>query len=435
MIDGISLAMFGFLAQLWGGNPQSLPLGAVVSWQQAKIFDIPTQEDPVVTSLIQDYLQELAAKGYDPNRQGIWMRTEWAYLAQQREDLPVSAASLTKVATSLAVMDKWGLDHRFETRFYTLGTLQNGVLTGDLVIEGGYDPLFVWEEAIAVGNALNQLGLQKITGNIIITGPFAMNFKTEPAIAGNLLKQALDSSQWSPFVEKQYQALPANTPRPQVTIAGTVQPQSTLPPNAQLLLRHQSLPVAQLLKQMNIYSNNDMAEMFAQSVGGATVVAQTASRLAHISASEIQLKNGSGLAIENRLSPRAVTQLFMTLEDKLKAVNLSLSDLFPVMGRDRQGTLQWRNMPQGLTVKTGTLNQVSALTGMIPTQERGIVWFTIINSGSNFDRLRAEQDKLLQRLAQHWQILPTNLNPGPTDKINLGDPARNLAENSTPKGV
>jgi D-alanyl-D-alanine carboxypeptidase/D-alanyl-D-alanine-endopeptidase (penicillin-binding protein 4) len=92
-------------------------------------------------------------------------------------------------------------------------------------------------------------------------------------------------------------------------------------------------------------------------------------------------------------------------------------------------------MPQGLTVKTGTLNQVSALTGMIPTQERGIVWFTIINSGSNFERLRAEQDKLLQRLAQHWQILPTNLNPGPTDKINLGDPARNLAENSNPKGV
>jgi D-alanyl-D-alanine carboxypeptidase/D-alanyl-D-alanine-endopeptidase (penicillin-binding protein 4) len=402
----------------------------MVAWQQARIFDVPTQEDPVVTSLIQDYLAELAAKGYEPNRQGIWMRTEWAYLAQQREDIPVSAASLTKVATSLAAMDKWGLDHRFETRFYSLGTLENGLLTGDLVIEGDYDPLFVWEEAIAVGNALNQLGIQKITGNMIVTGNFAMNFKTDPEIAGTLLKQALDASQWSPLIAKQYQAMPPQTPRPQVAIAGTVQPQPAVPPNAQLLLRHQSAPLAPLLKQMNIYSNNDMAEMLARSVGGATVVAETASRLANIPASEIQLKNGSGLAVENRLSPRAVTQLFMTLEDKLKTANLSLADLFPVMGRDRKGTLEWRNLPKGLTVKTGTLNQVSALTGMIPTQERGIVWFTIINGGPNFDRLRAGQDKLLQRLAQHWQILPTNLNSGPTDKIYLGDPARNLAVNS-----
>jgi len=151
--------------------------------------------------------------------------------------------------------------------------------------------------------------------------------------------------------------------------------------------------------------------------------------LAKISSEEIQLKNGSGLAVENRISPRAVTLMFMALQEKLKSTTLNLSDLFPVMGRDRDGTLQWRNMPPGLTVKTGTLNQVSALAGIIPTQERGMVWFTIINGGSNFDRLRAEQDKVLQRLSQHWQILPTALNPGPTDQVYLGDPSRNLANN------
>jgi D-alanyl-D-alanine carboxypeptidase/D-alanyl-D-alanine-endopeptidase (penicillin-binding protein 4) len=83
-------------------------------------------------------------------------------------------------------------------------------------------------------------------------------------------------------------------------------------------------------------------------------------------------------------------------------------------------------MPKGLAVKTGTLNQVSALAGIIPTRERGVVWFTVINGGPNFDRLRAEQDKLLQRLAQHWQVLPEELTPGPTDTVQLGDPSRTL---------
>ncbi len=115
----------------------------------------------------------------------------------------------------------------------------------------------------------------------------------------------------------------------------------------------------------------------------------------------------------------------MALQEKLKPTSMTLADFFPVMGRDRKGTLEWRSMPKGLTVKTGTLNQVSALAGIIPTQERGIVWFTIINGGSNFDRLRAEQDKVLQRLAKHWTILPTDLNPGPNDEIFLGDPSRN----------
>jgi D-alanyl-D-alanine carboxypeptidase/D-alanyl-D-alanine-endopeptidase (penicillin-binding protein 4) len=357
------------------------------------------------------------------------MQSEWAYLVENHQDTPVSAASLTKVATTLASIDKWDLNHRFETRIYAIGTVTNGVLQGDLLIEGGGDPLFVWEEAIALGNALNQLGIKQVTGDLIITGNFAMNFKNDSTITGSLLKQAVNSSQWSGLIKKAHTELPKDTPRPTVEIEGSIQSQAAIPTDAQLLLRHQSLPLSSLLKQMNIYSNNDMAEMLAEEIGGAAVIMEKVSQLAKIPSEEIQLKNGSGLAVENRISPRAVTLMFMALQEKLKSTNLNLSDLFPVMGRDRDGTLQWRNMPPGLTVKTGTLNQVSALAGIIPTQERGMVWFTIINGGSNFDRLRAEQDKVLQRLSQHWQILPTALNPGPTDQVFLGDPSRNLASN------
>ena len=430
LAEFLSLAILGLFSGL-GGNGQPLQ-GTEVGWQTAKVFDVPTQTDPVITGIINDYLDRLVSLGNDRDRQGIWLQSEWAFLADNHADNAFPAASLTKVATSLATLDKWGLDHQFVTRFYADGPIQNGVLQGNLIIEGGYDPLFVWEEAIAVGNALNQLGIQEITGDLVIVGNFAMNFKTEPDITGALFKQAINESQWSGLIEQQFADLPPATPRPLVKILGQITNQATVPPNAQPLLDHQSLPVAALLKQMNIYSNNDMAEMFANSVGGAAVVNQTALRLAQMPASGIQLQNGSGLGVDNRLSPQAVTRLYQALQAQLQPHGMNIDDLFPVMGRDRRGTLEWRGMPKGLTVKTGTLNEVSALAGTIPTQERGTVWFSIINGGPNFDRLRAEQDKMLQRIAQHWQISAQDLASGPTDEILLGDPQRNQRSTPTP---
>lgn len=423
MINPIHLALLSFFFPFGGGEP---PRGQPVAWDGAKIFDLPTQTEPQVTAIIEDYLDRLTALGYARERQGIWMQSEWAYLAQNQETQAAPAASLTKIATSLAVLDHWGLEHRFTTRVYGLGTLEKGVLRGDLIIQGGYDPLFVWEEAIALGNALNQLGIREITGDLIVVGPLAMNFEGEPAVVGALLKQALDESQWSPLINEAHAKLPPGTPRPQVKINGAVESLAQVPEGAQFLLARQSPTLAQLVKQMNIYSNNDMAEILGASIGGPAVVAQNAARLARIPAGEIQLENASGLGVDNRLSPRAVTLLYQALAQKIAPAGMTLGDILPVMGRDRKGTLEWRSLPKGLAVKTGTLNQVSALAGIIPTQERGVVWFTVINGGPNFERLRAEQDKLLQRLARHWQVLPEELTPGPTDTVQLGDPTRTV---------
>ena len=302
--------------------------------------------------------------------------------------------------------------------------LRGGILQGDLIVEGGGDALFVWEEGIAVGNALNQLGIREVAGNLIVLGNFYCNFKSDPLIAGELLKVALDETQWSTPIEKQYQSLPIKTARPQVAIAGSVQRGNQLPTNARLLLSRQSLPLSEILKQMNIYSNNEMSEMLARDVGGADVVARIAAKAANVPADEIQLINGSGLGVENRISPRAAVNLFIALEHQLESTGVSVSDLFPVAGRDRNGTMQWRNIPEGVTVKTGTLAQVSALAGIIPTQERGPVWFAILNYGNNFERFRVEQDRLLQQLANHWQVLPDKVTPPTTQDIYLGDPSR-----------
>ena len=76
-------------------------------------------------------------------------------------------------------------------------------------------------------------------------------------------------------------------------------------------------------------------------------------------------------------------------------------------------------------IKTGTLAQVSALAGEIPTQERGKVWFVIMNAGSsNIEGFINQQDRVLHALDQHWQILPEATQGSIPDRSFLGDPSR-----------
>ncbi|MGP0127923.1 MAG: D-alanyl-D-alanine carboxypeptidase [cyanobacterium endosymbiont of Rhopalodia musculus] len=423
MQELFGLAIANLLINVLGLNPEPLQPMMVAAWQQAKIFDVPTTPDPIVEKIVADYLQNITALGFSLDRQGVWIQSDWAYLGQNQSNIPLSAASLTKIATSIAALETWETDHRFETLIYTVGSLKNGVLTGDLVIQGGGDPLFVWEEAITLGNHLNKLGIRQVIGNLIIVNNFSMNFKSDPQTSGELLKVGLDKSRWRRIVEQQYQNFLPNTPRPQVAITGKVQVQSNLPKGSQLLIRHQSLTLAELLKQMNLHSNNAMAESLAQSLGGAKIVAQKAARAAHVPLEEIQLINGSGLGLENRISPQASVAMLIGIQKKLKGNSINVTDIFPMAGRDTTGTVKWRNLPYGVAVKTGTLAQVSALAGVIPTKERGQVWFSIINHGYNIERFRVEQDRLLQRLADHLQL--TNVSSTQQTKLYLGDPQRN----------
>jgi D-alanyl-D-alanine carboxypeptidase/D-alanyl-D-alanine-endopeptidase (penicillin-binding protein 4) len=179
---------------------------------------------------------------------------------------------------------------------------------------------------------------------------------------------------------------------------------------------------------MNIYSNNEIAQMLADGVGGHSTVMQIAAASAGFAPTEIQLINGSGLGVQNQIAPHAVSQIFRTIHDLVQPQGLTVADLFPASGLDTKGSMLDRQIPLGTTVKTGTLNEVSALTGALPTRDRGLVWFTIINRGTQIAQLRQQQDKLLQTLRSHWG--KTASTPWGIDRhynlpAYLGDPQRN----------
>ncbi|HEY9651732.1 MAG TPA: D-alanyl-D-alanine carboxypeptidase [Coleofasciculaceae cyanobacterium] len=422
----LSLALFTLIA---GCSPQSDSSSANETEsatqpekpaELAPKYDIPAiaspdNPDPAIQQKIEQYFNGIAAKGFSKQNQGIWIQSGNTLLANYQGTVPLPAASITKAATSLALLSTFSPDHEFITQIGATGPIENGVLKGDLVIQGGQDPFFVWEEAIALGNTLNQMGIRQVTGNLIIMGQFYMNFEFSPLKSGNLLKQGLNAQIWPAAAQTQYQTLPPGTPKPQVAIAGSVQVTESAPSNVTPLVRHYSFPLAELLKKMNQYSNNKMAEMFASTVGGAKAVAFKAAQAAGVPQSEILLVNGSGLSELNRISPRAACAIFLAIERTLQPHNMTVGDLFAIVGQD-EGILNQRKIPSLAVVKSGSLNTVSALAGALPTQQQGTIWFATMNGGSDLEGFRAQQEALLQDFINQLgavSTLPEELKPNP----------------------
>ena len=123
------------------------------AWIQSAIAN-----DPAAKAIVGQYISSLSASGYNADRQGVWVSSGQYTIAESQGSTPRPAASLTKIAPTLAALSTWGPSHKFETWVGWRGSLDStsssGVINGDLVIKGSSDPLFVWEEAIALGYAL-----------------------------------------------------------------------------------------------------------------------------------------------------------------------------------------------------------------------------------------------------------------------------------------
>jgi serine-type D-Ala-D-Ala carboxypeptidase/endopeptidase (penicillin-binding protein 4) len=429
MLELFSSGLMSVWLDMAGLHRSQLDATQRVSWLDTPGFVVPTATEPATAASLEQYLKILASIG-PGDGQAVWMQSGPVLLADKRGTTPLPAASLTKIATTLAALATWEPSHQFETLFSATGPIKNGVLQGDLIVSGRGDPLFMWEEAIAVGNALNKMGIRRITGHLIVTGNFSMNYRQTLAESGALLKQGMNAKLWPRGASFAHRTMKPGTPKPQVEVANTVLVALNPIPHQTLILRHHSLPLAQLLKVVNVYSDNDLSQKIADLAGGHQVVADKAAALAGFPRAEIQLINGSGLGVENKISPRAASAMLIAIQRKLQPKGLNIGDVFPVAGRDRTGTMVARKIPNATAIKTGTLRDVSALAGVMPTRDRGLVWFTIINRGGNVLGLRAQQDKFLQSLLKNWGATtpPAAIVPHPSSvnvRSHLGDPQRN----------
>ncbi|WP_280540643.1 D-alanyl-D-alanine carboxypeptidase/D-alanyl-D-alanine-endopeptidase [Chromohalobacter sp. 11-W] len=116
-----------------------------------------------------DNLATLADKGFVIGAQ--------AQLLGSGEDLGaihparrLSPASVTKLYTAAASLDRWGPQHRFTTQLMATGNVDaQGVLHGDLVLDGGGDPALTSENLWRLVQRLRERGVHAVDGQLVVS--------------------------------------------------------------------------------------------------------------------------------------------------------------------------------------------------------------------------------------------------------------------------
>lgn len=91
-------------------------------------------------------------------------RTALALNAHQ----PLIPASVTKLVTAAAVLRHIPLGTRFDTRLMSAAPLEDGILAGDLVLEGRGDPSLVSETLWLLANELASTGVRVVEGDLVV---------------------------------------------------------------------------------------------------------------------------------------------------------------------------------------------------------------------------------------------------------------------------
>nr|WP_246498966.1 D-alanyl-D-alanine carboxypeptidase/D-alanyl-D-alanine-endopeptidase [Ideonella paludis] len=150
----------------------------------------------------------------------------------------------------------------------------------------------------------------------------------------------------------------------------------SVPPGSRLLFEQVSPPLQQVVRDINKFSNNVMAEQVFLSLGLADKPAGAitpddareqvrrflASRLGEEGLKGWVVDNGSGLSRDNRLTAQGLSRLLQQAWSS--PVMAELMSSLPISGVD--GTLRRSKAPQGRAhLKTGSLRDVAAVAGYV----------------------------------------------------------------------
>jgi serine-type D-Ala-D-Ala carboxypeptidase/endopeptidase (penicillin-binding protein 4) len=349
-----------------------------------------------------------------------------------RAGTPRILASNTKLFTSAAALARFGTEGTLGTVVLGAGRLDTeGVWHGDLYLRGGGDPTFGSRRFTAraygggatvedLATLVDEAGVQRVTGRVygdeslhdsLRGGPdsgYGVSIWVGPlsALSYNrgLATESGRSYQVSPPA---FAAARLDAALEARGIPVRLKPRAgRAPAGATELASVQSPPMETLVRLMNKPSDNFFAEvltkdlaMQAHGVGTTSAGAKLAAGFARGLGSRARLADGSGLSRANRSSPHRVVRFLtaMTARDEFDSWYTSL----PIAGRD--GTLRNR-MRSGAARgrcrgKTGTLSNVSALSGYCTSRSGELYAFSILMNRVYTPGARVLQDRISQAIA------------------------------------
>ena len=337
-----------------------------------------------------EFLNRLRSEGRSPQQHGVYVEKldGGQPVAMTNENTAFNPASVIKLATTLAALDKLGPNHRFLTEFRAAGKIDSrtGELQGDLILMCGGDPSFSIADARLAGDELRRLGIRRVSGSLVVAGEFVCNENSQTDVSAGVLRRQSKLAFGQPT---RYESALANFD------------------NSQRLLAIESDSLINLVRYQNAHSVNAMADMLASQVGGPEGVQRFLIERAAVPRESVYVSHGSGLDV-NRLTPQDTMRVLRALIQRLAAYNLPPEAAISIAGID-SGTLLDRfvepEFAGSVIAKTGTLHStddgVAALAGMMNTQKCGKLLFAVYDmaEGRNVLHLRRVQDDFLKRLA------------------------------------
>lgn len=329
--------------------------------------------------------------------------------------LPASVEKLYTTATALLRM---GASATLDTRAVSDGDLDaGGVLRGDLALVGGGDPFFGDESAAKLARAVKAAGVTRIAGAVVGD---ESSFDRRRAsccrgydsdLGGVLSALAYNRGFFAGAVQLDAGLFAAARFADQLRAAGVrsgAKPRAgTAPAAAGEIASLESMPVRELIRYINVPSNNFAAEMLLKALGerygssgttrsGAAVVRATLTGLG----TRAQVADGSGLSRSDRTSPRDVVRLLERMDDPDVAATFRAS--LAVAGRT--GTVKSRMRrtaaAERCRVKTGTLRDVSALAGYCRTAGGRDIAFALMFNRARTWIEKPREDRITAAIAR-----------------------------------
>jgi|GEM_PF-812422 len=329
---------------------------------------------------------------------------------------PYEIASVSKIFTSFWALSTYGANYRFPTKFY-IRPIADGAV--DLHIEGSWDPYFNRDQFQYLITQLNALNVTRInnltfdenfkfvvdsrgmTNRNVPIGHYQLNDPTPQRVLANLkyFTQAISTGYANLRVQAkaiQGISLPATLKMKigsvrVMTKENFAKETDFIQSSRQMVL--ESSPLYQILKEMNRNSNNYVANLLFQSLGGAEPFQKFITTALKTEVSEIQFVNGSGDRLDlmggksayNKASCDAIVKTIAEFRASLQQQDMELESVMALAGEDpsahERSTVSniYGNeaTADALIAKTGTVNPSVTLAGMASTEE-GDVYFGII---------------------------------------------------------
>lgn len=140
---------------------------ALLSWPQTDAGTPAVLSETMMTALA---AQPLIQAGIAPGSFGLVVEPlgSGTLRVKHQGQQPFNPASTMKLVTTYAALSMLGADYRWATPILTTGEMRDGVLHGDLIVQGGGDPRLLIEHLQALIVELRARGLHEIRGNLVI---------------------------------------------------------------------------------------------------------------------------------------------------------------------------------------------------------------------------------------------------------------------------